>query len=568
MRIIFDQAPKRVALYLRVSTEDQAERGTIQAQRDYLVRRAELEGWDVTGVYDDDGISGTLPLAGRVARPDGTQNTWSGAQLLQDARAGRFDEVVVWRVDRLARSLHVLMDAYTSLEDCGVTIRSATEPFDTSTPIGKFLFQLLGSMAELEKATISERLTGGRDRAVRAGKWTGGPIPFGYDLDAPDADTSPDLGAPTKNRSRRLVPSGRIVEGLDETEARVARSVFERLAAGSSTIAEAIRLNALCVPTGRRYGGGRVVTIGTHWLPSRINFMVRNPIYKGLHVFKSRGGIIERAVEPLVSPEMWEQANAQISRNRALSTRNAKRLYLLRGLIRCGECGIGFSGTGAHNRRAHTYRCSGQLGVVQPDARRRCRAKTLRADWIEQLVWQECRDFILHPEAALAEVQKQLRERMGRSAGLEGERERLVAVLEGIEERRRQVKHLWTHKLAAWDETEHDLSALNREADALRAQIDGIDAERSLTNSAEAHHAEAATLLARLRKGLAAIESTDYRAAKRDIIAALVAGVRVETHGEGHHKRAVVTVEYSFTPNASCAGVAGTDIDVRSRHTD
>ena len=121
-----------------------------------------------------------------------------------------------------------------------MTIKSATEPFDTSTPIGRFLFQLLGSLAELERSTIAERTILGRDRVAKDGKWISGPVPFGYDVD----------------KERFLVPSARMVDGLDTTEAQVVRSLFERIAAGSTSGAEARRLNLLGVPCTFRYAGG------------------------------------------------------------------------------------------------------------------------------------------------------------------------------------------------------------------------------------------------------------------------------------------------------------------------
>src|SRR5262252_6251807 len=135
--------PEKVALYMRVSSEEQAERGTIEAQRDFLRQFTRLYDLAVFDVYADDGVSGLVPLD---ERPD-------GRRLLADASTGAFRQVIVTRVDRLSRSLAVLLAAHTALSDHDVTIRSATEPFDTSTPIGKFLFQLLGSMAELEKST-------------------------------------------------------------------------------------------------------------------------------------------------------------------------------------------------------------------------------------------------------------------------------------------------------------------------------------------------------------------------------------------------------------------------------
>src|SRR3954463_1245266 len=128
-----------------------------------------------------------------------------GQRLLLDAEAGRFGAVLVYRIDRLGRSLRSLLDAHDALSSHDVAIRSATEPFDTTSPIGSFLFQLLASLAELEKSTISERTSLGRDRVTARGKWTGGPIPFGYDLD--------DKG--------HLIASQRRIETLAVTESEL-----------------------------------------------------------------------------------------------------------------------------------------------------------------------------------------------------------------------------------------------------------------------------------------------------------------------------------------------------------
>jgi site-specific DNA recombinase len=119
-------------------------------------------------------------------------------------------------------------------------IRSATEPVNTSTSVGKLLFQLLGSFAEFEKNSMQERLTLGRDRVAKAGKWTGQPIPFGYDVD----------------EKTGLVLSERIVAPIEQTEAEVARTMFERVANGSTLVQEARRLNAFGVLSPRRWSGG------------------------------------------------------------------------------------------------------------------------------------------------------------------------------------------------------------------------------------------------------------------------------------------------------------------------
>src|SRR5215217_4613655 len=161
--------PELVALYLRVSSEEQRDRETIEIQDDFLEQYRNLYELEVADIYKDDGISGTIPLH---ERPE-------GRRLLEDAKAGKFDTVLVYRLDRLGRSLLVIVDAHDRLQAAGVALRSATEPIDTSTPSGRLIFQMLASFAEYERETIRERTKAGLHRAARNGKHMG-PIPFGY----------------------------------------------------------------------------------------------------------------------------------------------------------------------------------------------------------------------------------------------------------------------------------------------------------------------------------------------------------------------------------------------------
>ena len=141
MASLAHSTPQRVALYLRVSSDEQRENETIEVQRDFLRRYCELHGLEAVGEYPDDGVTGTIPLAKRP----------HGARLLQDANAGKFGGVLFYRVSRLGRRLAVALEAYEQLDATGVIVKSATEPIDTSTPIGRFIFQMLSSFAELDR---------------------------------------------------------------------------------------------------------------------------------------------------------------------------------------------------------------------------------------------------------------------------------------------------------------------------------------------------------------------------------------------------------------------------------
>ena len=201
-------ATERIALYLRVSSEEQRNRETIEIQREFLEQYCGLYELEVAGIYKDDGISGTIPLH---ERPD-------GRRLIVDAKAGEFQTVLVSKLDRLGRTLLVIVDAHDRLQEAGVALRSGREPIDTSNPSGRLIFQMLASFAEYERETIRERTQAGQRRAFKNGRQMGA-IPYGYDI--------------TQNNSFVVV----------EEEAHIVRQIIANIAAGATLYSEAKRLN-------------------------------------------------------------------------------------------------------------------------------------------------------------------------------------------------------------------------------------------------------------------------------------------------------------------------------------
>ena len=126
-----------VALYLRVSTEEQRERQSISTQRAFAERYCALHQLQIATVYADDGVSGTLPLAQRAA----------GARILPDARRHGFDQLLVYKLDRLGRETRLTLEAVAELESCGVRVKSLTEEFDTATASGRLMLTLLSGFA-------------------------------------------------------------------------------------------------------------------------------------------------------------------------------------------------------------------------------------------------------------------------------------------------------------------------------------------------------------------------------------------------------------------------------------
>jgi DNA invertase Pin-like site-specific DNA recombinase len=155
------KAVKRAAIYVRVSTDSQ----TIENQLRELRQVAERRGWEVVEVYKDAGISGAK---GRNDRP-------GFDLLLKDASRRKFDVMMAWAIDRLGRSLIDLLGMIQHLEAVGVDLYLDQQAIDTTTPMGKLVFQITGAFAEFERSMIRQRVKAGLKRAVAQGTRLGRP---------------------------------------------------------------------------------------------------------------------------------------------------------------------------------------------------------------------------------------------------------------------------------------------------------------------------------------------------------------------------------------------------------
>src|SRR5215203_7411827 len=275
-------SPERVALCLRVSSEEQRDRETIEIQREFLQEYCRLYGLEVAQIYADDGVSGTIPLH---ERPE-------GRRLLEDAKEGKFFTLLVYRLYRLGRSLLVTVDAHDRLQACGVALKSATEPIDTSNPSGSLIFQMLASFAEYERETIRERTRAGLHRAYRGGRHMGA-IPYGYDIAA----------------------DGSFV--VVEEEARIVRQIVANIAGGATLYSEAKRLNDEGEPSPGHRFRGKPRKHGPSWGHTTVREVIQQRAYAGTHVVKIKGGEqIEREVPAIVEPALRDKALVRLEENK------------------------------------------------------------------------------------------------------------------------------------------------------------------------------------------------------------------------------------------------------------
>ena len=365
--------PERVALSMRVSSEEQKEKESIATQDGFLEEYCKLYDLEVTSIYKDEAISGTVPMHERPG----------GRQLLEDAKAGKFDTVLVYKLDRIGRSLLVVVDAHDRLAEAGVALRSATEPIDTSTPAGRLIFQMLASFSEFERATITERSRDGLHRAFKNGKQLGC-IPYGYDI----------------------AEDGAFV--VVEEEARIVRGIIANIAAGSTLYKEAKRLNDEGEPgPGRKYRG-RPRKHGPSWCHTTIRGIVFQRAYAGTHVVNAHKGPVEREVPAIVEPELHRRALSRLQENKQYAGGKPGRKYLLRGLVWCANCGTAYTGTfsrpSGREKRYYKYRCR-KRGTATYDKRvKQHSCPNVKAEWLEGLVWQDVRSFLSDPGEVLRRV--------------------------------------------------------------------------------------------------------------------------------------------------------------------
>jgi site-specific DNA recombinase len=330
---------KRAALYARVSTDKQEREDTVASQVDLLHQIAAAHGYEVLpgSVFIDDGISGT-----RLDRP--------ALDRLRDLVAeGVFEVLLVTAPDRLARRDAYQVVLVEEFMRCGCEVVFAQQSLGTN-PAEQMLLQMQGVFAEYERALIQERTRRGRVFAARQGRVNWGNPPYGY----------------TYVRKTPTTPQQLVT---NETEAEVVRQIYrwcveEQL----SSYAIHQRLTVHGIPPRKASPRG--------WAQSSVIEILRDSIYKGEAYYnRTQSGDVRRPyglrglkdrhpgngqgrtrrpqtdwipvrVPALIDPETWEQAQAQLVRNRERAQRhNTQHRYLLRSLLVCGRCGRRMVGT-------------------------------------------------------------------------------------------------------------------------------------------------------------------------------------------------------------------------------
>lgn len=305
------------AIYVRLSIETDSSTSPAR-QREACELFAKARGWTVTGVFEDVDVSASKS---RLSRPG-----------LDALRASGADVWLVWKLDRLARRVLDLAQLVDEAEASGAAIVSATEPFDLTTPIGRSMAQLLGVFAELEAATIGQRVRSSIAKLKREHRWPGGRVPYGYRVvDRPDGP------------GRMLVP--------EEEAASVVVELADRVVSGESLYSIARDVNQRGLRTA--LGGLWTIQSLRHVLTSD---SVLGRVRDRGELLRGPDGLPLSVWEPLLPLTVVERLRELLAQSPGEPGRK-KASRVLSGLLECQSCGGGMVVGGKSSTRPQ-YRCA------------------------------------------------------------------------------------------------------------------------------------------------------------------------------------------------------------------
>ena len=511
----------RAALYCRVSTDEQAEAGTIGIQLHNTRRYADAMGFEVVATYKDEGWSGAIPIE---QRPD-------GKRMMADARKNAFDALIIWKLDRLGRDVISVLQTVDELDKQGVAFYSVTEQFNTAPPFGRLVLTVMAAIAEMERSVILQRTNEGKIKNAREGKWAGGAYPYGYRIDE----------------------AGYLVEYPPEADiVRMIYNMYVNEKMGTPAITA--ELNARGIPSPyanrgyrNRLSEERFGKMSGRWAVGSVARLLQSPTCMGKLVYNNKRAkepvLIE--VPPIIDADTWERAQEQRRDNFSDVRRNGKRQHLLSGLIKCGLCGLTYvAGMGGAQNKTVYYRCGGK-DYTSPHRLQRCESAFVRAEPLENAVWADIRAFALNPGEVLTHLAAQAEQGRLQAAEIERQIVEIGDQLEAGRQWRQEVIRLRRLGKITEDDMVIQLDDLAHEERKLLVQKDKLFEQQLAQEQSQERLREAALVLERIR---GQVDNASFEV-KRDLVRRLVDHILIETQGEGRPKKAKATIVYCFALN-------------------
>lgn len=522
---------KKVAVYCRVSTIEQAEEGySIDEQERLLVQYCENHGYEVYKVFSDKGISGK-DIRHRPAM----------IALLKEANEKRFDMVISWKINRMSRSLKDAIEIVETLKANGISYRSYTEPFETDSASGKMQFQMMALVGEFERNAISQNVKMGMCAKARAGEWCGGAAPLGYDC-------RPVENTEGKKRKSKLV--------INEKEAEIVREIFHLCAEGRGFKAIVNELNRK----------GHRTKKGNHFGVVQVRDVLLNPIYIGKIRYNVRRDwnekrrkntnpnpiIVDGKQEAIISDELWEKTRIILASRKGRPPRLYDGEYPLTGLLRCPECGAGMVMSRTTNtlkdgsKKRIVYYCCGawkNKGVTA------CHSNTIRVDVANDAVFSKLEElltddhFLEQLVGKTNETAKQMQE------GAEKQIKAIEKEMEKLAQRRKKIFEAYENDVLTSEEFIERKNLVNAEMEVL--QTKKKESEELLQGNGEITHEYVRSLLQNFR---CLLDEEVDREQRKQLLHMLISKITVNEKREVDSIQIVLTDEMARFFNLQNSG--------------
>ena len=419
--IKIEKRRKIIAIYCRVSTDEQAEFGySIDEQKRLLEEWCKANDYIIYKCYSDRGISGKN-IKDRPALKE----------LLSDAKEGKFDMVISWKINRVSRKLEDVLKIVSLLEKNNITFKSYSEPFETDTPAGRMQFQMMALIGEFERGTIAQNVKMGMIAKAKSGNWCGGRV-LGYDL---VPNNSPEEEKKGKNKLE-----------INEKEAEIVRFIFNEYSKGKGYKAITNQINKLGYKTkkGNNFSVGSIRDILTNpvyigeirynvrqkWSEKRRRNINPNPIrVKGKH-------------EAIIDRELWDKVQLILESKKGKPSRIYDGEYPLTGILRCPKCGAGMVISRTTNTLADgtkkriAYYCCGNWKNKGTSV---CNSNTIRVDKANEYVFKKIEELVSNEamiKAVVKNINKERKDKVKPAKRLLGD---IDKELEKLDKRKRKI---------------------------------------------------------------------------------------------------------------------------------
>ena len=434
---------KLIAIYCRVSTEEQSENGySIDEQERLLEEWCKKMGYVIYKCYSDRGISGKN-IKDRPALKE----------LLSDAKAGKFDMVISWKINRVSRKLEDVLKIVNLLEKNNITFKSYSEPFETDTPAGRMQFQMMALIGEFERGTIAQNVKMGMIAKAKSGNWCGGRV-LGYDL---VPNNSPEEEKKGKNKLE-----------INEKEAEIVRFIFNEYSKGKGYKAITNKMNKLGYKTKK----GNNVSVGS------IREILTNPVYIGEIRYNVRQNWSEkrrRNINPnpirvkgkheaIIDRELWDKVQLILESKKGKPSRIYDGEYPLTGILRCPKCGAGMVISRTTNtladgtRKRIAYYCCGNWKNKGTSV---CNSNTIRVDKANEYVFKKIEELVSNEamiKAVVKNINKERKDKVKPAKRLLGD---IDKELEKLDKRKRKIFEAYEDDILTKEEFQTRKDELN-----------------------------------------------------------------------------------------------------------